>query len=37
MRRQYVELKKTPQEIAELAGISQATAYRKLKEFGLIK
>jgi transcriptional regulator of acetoin/glycerol metabolism len=37
MKRQYVTLKKTPAQIAEAAGCSQITAYRKLKEFGLIK
>lgn len=37
MRRQYVTLKKTPAKIAEEAGCSQITVYRKLREFGLIR
>ena len=37
MTRQYVTLKKTPAEIAEAAGCTQMTVYRKLKEFGLLK
>lgn len=37
MTRQYVVLKKTPAQIAEAAGCTQVTVYRKLNEFGLIK
>lgn len=37
MRREYVMNKKTPAQIAEMAGCSQITVYRKLKEFGLMK
>jgi hypothetical protein len=37
LRWQYLELKRTPQQIAQESKGSVATIYRKLREFGLIK
>lgn len=37
MYRQYMVLRKSPEEIANETGASRATIYRKLREFELIK
>jgi transcriptional regulator of acetoin/glycerol metabolism len=37
LHRKYVVERKTPEQIAEQAGVSAATIYRRLKEFGLLK
>jgi DNA-binding CsgD family transcriptional regulator len=37
MTRQYVALGKSPAKIAEEAGCTQMTVYRKLREFNLLK
>lgn len=37
LRRRYVIDKMTPAQIAERAGCSQITIYRRLREFGLLK
>ncbi len=37
LTKKYQSDKMTPEDIAELCGVSRATIYAKLKEFGLIR
>lgn len=37
LKKKYVNDKMSPEDIAELCGVSRSTIYAKLKEYGLLR
>lgn len=37
LKKKYVSDKMSPEDIAEMLGVSRSTIYAKLKEFGLLR